>query len=312
MFRVFTYLLSTLLIIGGSFSSTAQDMSCPNMAFTKPTVGKYKHHTFRYSGKRKKGRSSFFRSKPYKSRSGGGSFFSMKSRGNGPSKMGDHFVQSPHRSRSGPAMGFKSTKVNGGGTGKDMAFKTSRISRGSSGSMAFRSTRVSRGNSRVMSFRTSKISRGTSNSMAFRSTRIKHGTIKVGNQFAMSGSKRSRYKEMNEFSRKRTKVNPFRSTDEFAYKRKKKGKVSTDAQFAVKKPRKVRTGKATMFAMKKKKRDRKSKEPTPFATTAASYLPAGRNKKREVGLWGGSIGKRGGRDRRPSQPFPDLGKKEED
>lgn len=314
--------------MGGSFGSIAQDMSCPNMAFTRPDVGKRKNMSFRSSANRKRGKASFFRSKPFKSRSGSGNFFSLKSRSSSTSKMGDHFVQSPHKSKAGGAMGFKSTQVNrsgsgknmafktykskGNSSGKSMAFKTSRISRGSSNSMAFKSSRVSRGNSKTMSFRSSKISRGTSNSMAFKSTRLKHGTIKVSNQFATTGSKRSRYKDMDEFSRKRTKVNPFKSTDEFAYKRKKRGKVNTDAQFALKKPRKVRTGKTTMFAMQKKKRDRKSKEPTPFATTSASYLPSGRSKKREIGLWGGTVGKRGGRDRRPSQPLPDLTKKEDD
>jgi hypothetical protein len=148
--------------------------------------------------------------------------------------------------------------------------------------------------------------------MAFKSTRLKHGTIKVSNQFVMTGSKRKRYRDMNEFSRKKTKISPFKSTDEFAYKRKKRGKVNTDAQFAMKKPKKVRTGKTTMFAIQKKKRDQKSKEPTPFAFSAASYLPSGRSKKREIGLWGGSIGKRGGRDRRPSRPLPDLTKKGDD
>ena len=327
MTRVFGFILSTLLVVGLSETAFSQDVSCPNMGFTRPDVGKRKNMSFRHSGKRKRGRSSFFKSKPFKSKGGGSSFFSMKSRGSTSSKMGDHFVQAPHKPSSGNAMGFKSTKVNRGGSGKNMAFKTykpdgkgsmnsmafksSRVSRGSDRSMAFRSTKMNRGGSREMAFRSSRISRSTSNSMAFKSTKIKHGTIKVTNQFAMSGSKRSRYKEMNEFSRKRTKINPFKPTDEFAYKRKKRGKVNTDAQFALKKPKKVRNGKTSMFAMSKKKRDRKSKEPTPFASNSASYMPSSRSRKREVGLWGGTIGKRSGKDRRPSQPLPDLGKEEE-
>ena len=101
-------------------------------------------------------------------------------------------------------------------------------------------------------------------------------------------------------------------TNEFASIRKRRGKVNIDAQFALKKPNKVRKGKTSVFAMNKKKRDRKSKEPTPFAINTASYMPGGRSKKREVGLWGGTIGKRSGNDRRPSQPLPDLRNKEDE
>ena len=112
-----------------------------------------------------------------------------------------------------------------------------------------------------------------------------------------------------------TKRSRFNNSDEFATKSKRTKRVNIDSQFAVRSTtkrfnssKKQRSG----FKAKKKRAKANRSEYTPFAST--TNPSAGRRTHREpqIGLWGGSIGKRSGKDKRPSQALPDLEKKKDD
>lgn len=132
-------------------------------------------------------------------------------------------------------------------------------------------------------------------------------------EFASRSRKQGRFRMFDEFSTRTKRRNAFRDMDEFAYRRKTK-RINIDSQFNSRSTAKRFKRKSRMrdeFSSKRKRSKRAKQEYTPFATSASPY---GAVKKREpqMGLWGGSVGKWSGKDKRPDAPLPKPEKEKED
>ncbi len=115
----------------------------------------------------------------------------------------------------------------------------------------------------------------------------------------------SKYKSFDEFST-RSRSNRFRDFDEFANKRKGADGPST-----------ARKGKRNVSTFHRKRQvvnsqDTRSargkatkKEYSPFAITLSSNGGEIQHREPQMGLWGGTIGKRSGKDKRPMQALPE-------
>lgn len=148
----------------------------------------------------------------------------------------------------------------------------------------------------------------------FSSRRSGRGSFYDKDEFASRNKRKGRFRSYDEFAMRSKRSRQFRDFDEFAYRRRTK-RVNIDSQFAVrsteKRFRKRRDHKDEFRSKKKRSKEARS-EYTPFASTTTPFAGEKRHREPQLGLWGGSVGKRSGKDNRPATPLPEPEKKKDD
>ncbi len=148
----------------------------------------------------------------------------------------------------------------------------------------------------------------------FASKRRGRGSFFDKDEFARRSVKKGRFRSYDEFATRTKRSRQFREFDEFAYRRKTK-RVNIDSQFAVRSTEKrfnrSRHQKDEFNAKKKRAKQTRS-EYTPFASSTSPFAGEKRHREPQMGLWGGTVGNRSGKDKRPSSPLPDPEKKKAD
>ena len=148
----------------------------------------------------------------------------------------------------------------------------------------------------------------------FSSKRRGGGSFFDKDEFASRSKKKGRFRSYDEFATRSKRSRQFRDFDEFAYSRKTR-RVNIDSQFAVRSTAKrFNSGKQQKSEFKsKKKRSKKARsEYTPFASTTSPFAGEKKHRAPQVGLWGGSVGNRSGKDKRPMTALPEPEKKKSD
>ena len=254
----------------------------------------------------KKSRLSGFSSAVRKGRKKGrmGNFFVTKNKGSSGFSRKDPFAFKSKNSQSGfsnkDPFAYKSKKSG-------RAKEYSEFSRKSSRSNMFRD---------YDEFARKRSGRNRYNDKdEFASRSKKKGRFRTSDEFSTRAKRSKKFKDFDEFAYRRSKGTRFKNADEFATKGKRTRRVNVDSQFAVRSTtkrfnssKKQRSG----FKAKKKRGKATRSEYTPFASTTN---PGGRQKTHrdpQVGLWGGSIGRRSGKDKRPSQALPEAERKKDD
>lgn len=148
----------------------------------------------------------------------------------------------------------------------------------------------------------------------FASKRRGRGSFFDKDEFALRSKKKGRFRSYDEFATRSKRSKQFRDFDEFAYSRKTK-RVNIDSQFAVRSTTKrFNRGKHRKdeFNSKKKRAKEARSEYTPFASSTASFAGEKKHREPQMGLWGGSVGNRSGKDKRPMSALPEPEKKKDD
>jgi hypothetical protein len=157
----------------------------------------------------------------------------------------------------------------------------------------------------------------------FFATRSKNPSkVREHTEFATKGSRSRFFKDMDEFATKRSgssgkyksfdefstrsRSNKYRDFDEFANRRKgAKGpsasRKGNGSKSTFHRKRQVVNSQDTRSARGKATK----KEYTPFAITLSLNGGEIQHREPQMGLWGGTIGKRSGKDKRPMQPLPE-------
>lgn len=133
-------------------------------------------------------------------------------------------------------------------------------------------------------------------------------------EFASRSKKQGRFRSYDEFATRSKRSRQFRDFDEFAYSRKTK-RVNIDSQFAVRSTEKrFNRGKHQKdeFNSKKKQAKQTRNEYTPFASSSSPFAGEKQHREPQMGLWGGTVGNRSGKDSRPTTPLPEPEKKKAD
>jgi hypothetical protein len=133
-------------------------------------------------------------------------------------------------------------------------------------------------------------------------------------EFASRSKKKGRFRSYDEFATRAKRSRQFRDFDEFAYSRKTK-RVNIDSQFAVRSTEKrFNRGKHQKdeFNSKKKRAKQSRSEYTPFASSSTPFAGEKQHRDPQMGLWGGTVGNRSGKDKRASSPLPEPAKKKAD
>lgn len=133
-------------------------------------------------------------------------------------------------------------------------------------------------------------------------------------EFASRSKKPGRFRSYDEFAMRSKRSGQFRDFDEFAYSRKTR-RVNIDSQFAVRSTEKrFNRGKHQNdeFNSKKKRAKQTRNEYTPFASSSTPFAGEKQHREPQMGLWGGTVGNRSGKDSRPSTPLPEPEKKKAD
>ena len=149
----------------------------------------------------------------------------------------------------------------------------------------------------------------------FASRKVKRGRFRTHDEFATRSKRSKLFRDFDEFAYRSSKRSKFNNADEFATRGKRTKRVNINSQFAVRSTakrfsssNKMRSG----FKSKKKRGKANRSEYTPFATTSNPIAGQRVHREPQVGLWGGSIGKRSGKDKRASIPLPEAGNKKSD
>ena len=134
-------------------------------------------------------------------------------------------------------------------------------------------------------------------------------------EFATRKKRSRQFRDFDEFAYRSSKSSSFHDKDEFATKRKHNNRVNIDSQFAVpatekrfNRAKRMNSG----FSSKRKRSKEAKEEYTPFASSTSPFAGKKVHREPEVGLWGGTIGNRGGKERRKATPLPDTSKKKSD
>ncbi len=133
-------------------------------------------------------------------------------------------------------------------------------------------------------------------------------------EFASRSKKKGRFRSYDEFATRSKRSRQFHEFDEFAYNRKTK-RVNIDSQFAVRSTEKrFNRGKNQKdeFNSKKKRAKQSRNEYTPFASSSTPFAGEKQHREPQMGLWGGTVGNRSGKDSRPTTPLPEPAKKKAD
>ena len=148
----------------------------------------------------------------------------------------------------------------------------------------------------------------------FASKRRGGGSFFDKDEFASRSKKKGRFRSHDEFATRSKRSRQFRDFDEFAYSRKTR-RVNIDSQFAVRSTAKrFNSGQQqkSEFKSKKKRSKQARSEYTPFASTTSPFAGQKKHRDPQIGLWGGTVGGRSGKDKRPGSPLPDIEKKKDD
>ena len=132
-------------------------------------------------------------------------------------------------------------------------------------------------------------------------------------EFASRSKRKGRFRSYDEFATRSRRSKQFRDFDEFAYSRKTK-RVNIDSQFAVRSTEKrFNRGKRLKdeFQSKKKRAKSARSEYTPFASSRSPFAGEKKHREPQMGLWGGSVGNRSGKDKRPMSALPEPEKKKD-
>lgn len=133
-------------------------------------------------------------------------------------------------------------------------------------------------------------------------------------EFASRSKKKGRFRSYDEFAMRAKRSRQFRDFDEFAYSRRTK-RVNIDSQFAVRSTEKrFNRGKHQKdeFNSKKKRAKQSRSEYTPFASSSSPFAGEKQHREPQMGLWGGTVGNRSGKDKRASSPLPEPAEKKAD
>ncbi|MCF8463969.1 MAG: hypothetical protein K9G41_03970 [Flavobacteriales bacterium] len=133
-------------------------------------------------------------------------------------------------------------------------------------------------------------------------------------EFASRIRKKGRFRSYDEFATRSKRSGQFRDFDEFAYSRKTR-RVNIDSQFAVGSTEKRfnrSKNQKDEFNSKKKRAKQTRNEYTPFASSSSPFAGEKQHREPQMGLWGGTVGNRSGKDSRPTTPLPDSTKKKAD
>ncbi len=118
----------------------------------------------------------------------------------------------------------------------------------------------------------------------------------------------ARFRDMDEFSRKGSRQARYRDFDEFG--RKANRQAANNSRSARGKTHKGfhRTAKRERSQDSRESRSRKNRsEYTPFSTSRGPGGGEPSFREPQMGLWGGTIGKRSGQDKRKMVPMPEKG-----
>jgi hypothetical protein len=230
-------------------------------------------------------------------------FSSKDRRGANKNRMGDFFVsKSGQRSRFSDKDPF-STRTRRSGSAKEHSEFNFRSSR----KRMFKEYDefAMRANGRGRYFEKDEF--------AMRSQR--KGRFRSYDEFATRTQRAKRFRDFDEFAFRSGNRNGYRDKDEFATRNNRTRKVNTDSQFHVRTTvKRFNRGKRQHdeFAMKRARNKQNRREYTPFATTTQPNASANNPRSPQMGLWGGSVGNRSGKDRRPQIPLPDVSAKKEE
>jgi hypothetical protein len=146
--------------------------------------------------------------------------------------------------------------------------------------------------------------------------------FKEHNEFAAKGGRGRFFRDMDEFATKRQgSSGEYRSFDEFSRKGSKQGRYRDFDEFSRKAnsqtaaKRRGGAGKASRGFHRGAKRVRSQDsrasrgrnnrgEYSPFSTTLGPTSDEIKHREPQMGLWGGTIGKRGGKEKRKMVPMP--------
>lgn len=149
----------------------------------------------------------------------------------------------------------------------------------------------------------------------FASRKKKKGRFRSHDEFATRSKRSKRFRDFDEFAYRSSKRNRYNDKDEFATRRNRTKRVNIDSQFAVRSTEKrfnsSKKQKSEFRSRKKRTKEAKS-EYTPFATTRSPNASQKTHRQPQIGLWGGTIGKRSGKDKRAMIPLPETSKKKDD
>ena len=146
----------------------------------------------------------------------------------------------------------------------------------------------------------------------FASRSKKKGRFRSYDEFATRSKRSKRFKDFDEFAYRSSKRSRFNDKDEFATKRKHNKRINIDSQFSVKSTeRRFNSSKKqkSEFRSKKKRTKEAKTEYSPFASTTSPNAGQRKHRQPQIGLWGGTIGKRSGKDKRAMIPLPEPSKK---
>lgn len=148
----------------------------------------------------------------------------------------------------------------------------------------------------------------------FSSKRRGRGSFLDKDEFASRSKKKGRFRSHDEFATRSKRSRQLSDFDEFAYHRKTR-RVNIDSQFAVRSTEKrfnSRKKQKSEFKSKKRRAKKARNEYTPFASTTSPFAGDKKHRDPQIGLWGGTVGNRSGKDKRPMSPLPDAEKKKKD
>lgn len=131
-------------------------------------------------------------------------------------------------------------------------------------------------------------------------------------EFASRSKRKGRFRSYDEFATRTKRSKRLRDFDEFAYRR-KTHRVNIDSQFAVRSTEKrfnSRKKQRSEFRTKKRRAKKARNEYTPFASSSSLFEGQKKHRQPQMGLWGGTVGKRSDKKSRPISPVPDMEKKE--
>ena len=149
--------------------------------------------------------------------------------------------------------------------------------------------------------------------------------VREHTEFATKGGRSRFFRDMDEFAAKRQGgQNRFRDVDEFSRKGSRQGRYRDFDEFSRRANRQAesnrrsgggkthsgfhRTAKRERSQDSRESRSRKNRsEYTPFSTSRGPGGGEPSFREPQMGLWGGTIGKRSGKDKRKMVPMPEKG-----
>lgn len=140
------------------------------------------------------------------------------------------------------------------------------------------------------------------------------GRFKSYDEFATRSKRSKQFRDFDEFAYRSSKRNSFNDKDEFATKKQHNKRVNIDSQFSVRSTERRFSSNKDLksdFRSKKKRTKQAKSEYTPFASTTSPAAGQKVHREPQMGLWGGTIGKRGGNEHRKMIPLPEMEKKED-